>query len=145
MLDLLRGIIIVQIFFGFAMTAISYVIPDDAKVYADSYFDVAGSTDINQVTGKIQEAMTRQTNIPLIDLGALVFYSGNFILDLFVNMAFAIPIMIGLIVNGLMNLFNLYSPMVNLIEITVAGLWLCMYFMGLIQMLLNMRTRAGIQ
>lgn len=138
--NLFRTMLLVQLFFSFAMTAIVYYIPDDAKNLVTSFSDVAGDIDLDTVGTEVQDALTRQTNIPVIDVGALVFYSGNILLDLMLNFAFAIPEMLGLIIYGLQSIITMPAYMVALTELFVGVTVISLYFISLIQLITGIRS-----
>jgi hypothetical protein len=91
------------------------------------------------MTSQIQS----QKNIPLIEMGALLFYSGNFIIDLCFNFIFAIPQMIGLILSGVAILFNIDPDIMYLIQAYLMGIMGLLYIISIIQMLIGVRTQSG--
>lgn len=133
-------IIIIQLFFSFAITIFAYAMPDDTLVYVDSFSDVANDIDLDSVTTDLQDSVESTLNVPIIELGALVFYSGNILVDLLLNFAFAIPEMIGLIINGFMYLFNVDSYLFAIVELFVGAVVIALYFVGLLQLLGNIRS-----
>jgi len=143
-METFKVMIIVQLFFAFCITLMAYAVPDGAKDYLSTFSNVANEIDLEGVGAEVQNSLTRQTNIPIIEVGALVFYSGNIILDLLLNFMFAIPEMLGLLVNGIMLLFNIDSYIFAIVELFAAVVVSVMYIMGLIELLANMRSGQGI-
>lgn len=139
-MQLFKTILIVQLFFSFAITGIVYYIPDDAKNMVSSFSDVASDIDLDSVGNEVQDALERQTNIPVIDVGALVFYSGNILLDLLLNFAFAIPQMFGLIIYGLTRIISLPVYMVGLVELFTGVTIIALYFVSLMQLITGIRS-----
>lgn len=146
MMDYLKAIILVQLFFSFAITVIVYALPADLKVYVDPFSDVSGSIDMQGVANDLESNLQGQQNIPLIDVGALVFYSGNKLLDLILNFIFAVPEMIGLLIYGIVSLLgngvdSFIMATVQLFTfVTVSAL----YIVSAIQMLTEFRGRGAI-
>lgn len=144
MMALFKWIVIVQLFFAFSITVITYAMPDDSLNYVTAFSDVASEISLETVSNDVQDSVTDSLNIPVIELGALVFYSGNIILDLLLNFFFAIPEMIGLVINGFMLLFNIDSYLFAVVELFLATLTIVLYFIGLIEMLMNIRSQRGL-
>lgn len=133
-------IIVVQLFFSFAVTIFCNYLPDEAKNRVSSFSDLANDIDLTEVSGEVQGALERQTNIPVIEIGALVFYSGNILLDLLLNFAFAIPEMIGLVVYGIQSLLQLPSYIIVMTELFSGVVVIALYFMSLIQLITGLRS-----
>ena len=139
-MDFFKTMLIIQLFFSFAITGIAYTLPDSAKVYASQFISLSDKITLSDVSGKIQTSTTSQTNIPIIDLGGLLFYSGNLMLDLFLNFIFAVPEMITLIINAFMNIFSLDVGLINLVEIFAGVIFSIVYFLSLINMVISIRS-----
>jgi hypothetical protein len=116
-MDLFKAIIVVQLFFGFGMTLLAYAMPVDSLDYVTAFTDVSSSINLNDTASMVQENLQRQTNIPVVEIGALVFYSGNILIDLLLNFLFAIPEMIGLLIHGVMFLINVDGYAFALLEV----------------------------
>lgn len=147
-LDLMKTAVLVSLFYSVGMTALSYAICgasggfllDGACNYVTGFSLNGGAFELETVSNTVQGALERQTNIPLIELGALVFYSGNILLDLFLNFAFAIPQMIALITNGIMLIFNLDNFVFAMVQLFVSVVTLTFYFIAGIEMLTSIRS-----
>lgn len=144
MMQLFKFIIIVQLFYSFSITSLAYAIPDDQLSYVTSFSDLADEISLEGVRDDIESSVSDQLDIPVIELGALIFYSGNIIIDLLLNFFFAIPEMIGLLINGFLILFNVDSYIFALAEIFAGVLVTVLYFVGLLQLLMNIRGRGQI-
>lgn len=139
-MDLFKSILLVMMFYSICITGITYALPDDAKVFIDPFSDVGQSIDLESISSEVQSSIQSQTNIPVIELGALVFYSGNIIIDLLLNFAFAIPEMIGLLINGIMLLFNIDSYLFAIAQIFSSVVVTVFYFIAIIQLLTGIRS-----
>ena len=139
-MDFFKTMLIIQLFFSFCVTGIAYTIPDDAMVYASQYLSLSQKITLGDVSGKIQKATTSQTNIPIIDLDGLLFYSGNLMLDLFLNFIFAIPEMITLVIGAFMTIFSLDVGLTNMIMVFSGVIFTIVYFLSLINMVISIRS-----
>ena len=95
-LQIVSVIILVQLFYAFGITLYTHAlgeIPDGAN-YLDVFNDVANADTLESTGTQLQDSISQQTNIPILEAGALVFYSGNIILDLLLNFATALPQML---------------------------------------------------
>lgn len=113
-----KSVLWVMLFYSVAINIIIYSLPAGAINYADFFTDTIDESNLNynSITADVQSGLDQQSNVPLIEVGALVFYSGNILVDLILNFVTAIPQMIGLLINGITSLFG------NGIDATVLGL-----------------------
>lgn len=132
-------LIVVMLFYSFSITLISYAIPDSAKVYITD-FSNSNTTNFEGISTELESGLTKQTNIPVIDIGALVFYSGNLLIDLLLNFAYALPQMAGYLIHGIELLLNLDTYIFVYVESFMAVLMTALYFIGLIQLLAGIRS-----
>lgn len=140
MMNLFKVIIVIQLFYAISISLIVYSIPSESLDYVTSFSDLSEDIDLEGVGSQVQGSLEEQTNIPVVELGALVFYSGNILIDLLLNFAFAIPEMIGLVINGLSLLLNLDTFIVAYVELFASVLVIVMYFVGILQTLINVRS-----
>ena len=146
-MDLFITMLIVQLFFGTGLTILLYSLPADSIKYLASYESLYNRMDMENISEKIETTTQSTTNVPLAEVGALVslvFYSGNIILDLLLNFFFAIPIMLGLLTEGICLLFNLDGAFVNIIQVFVSVVVGTMYMVGLLQFIASMRSGQNI-
>ena len=140
MMTWFKAIIVVMLFYSVSITLLTYALPSESKVYVNPFSEVANDIDLQDTSSQIRGSVEAQTSIPVIELGALVFYSGNILVDLLLNFAFAIPEMIGLVINGIMLLLNIDSYVFAVVEIFAAVVVTVIYFIGLIQLLTSVRS-----
>jgi len=140
MIDLFKIIIIVQLFYAFSITAIAYGIPDASKTYVTGFSDITDEINLETVNEDITGSLEQQKNIPIIELGALVFYSGNILLDLLVNFITAIPQMLAMLLSGILMIFAIDSYLVALLQIFASVLISLWYLIGLMQLLTSVRS-----
>lgn len=139
-MSLFKMMILVQLFFSFAITSVVYMIPDSELEYVNSFSSATTDVDNNQISSQIQDNLDRQTNLPLIDVGAMVFYSTNIIVDLLLNFFFAVPEMIFLVVGGIGHFVNIDVLLSRQLQAFTMAVILMLYFLGLIQLLTGLRA-----
>jgi len=139
-----KMIMIMMLFYSVAITGLLYAMPNESINYVYAFSDVSNEINIEGITSEMEESLLSQTEIPIVEFGALVFYSGNLIIDLLLNFIFAIPEMIGLLVNGLMLLFNIDSYAFALVEMFAAAATTVFYLFGIIQLTVGLRSGQGI-
>jgi|SRR6056297_2808066 len=143
-LNSFKAILIVMLFYSFVITTMTYVTPEGALNYIESIDDITTPTDLQEVGEKVQSSVEKQTNIPVVEMGALVFYSGNILIDLILNFIYAIPQMIGLLVNLLLMLFNVESQVFAIVEIFAAVIYTVLMLLTLLEMLTNIRAQGNV-
>lgn len=140
MMTYFKAVVMIMLFYSFCITVLTYALPGEAKTFVDPFSDVANEIDMESTSAQLRESVEAQTNIPVVELGALVFYSGNIIVDLLLNFLYAIPQMLGLLINGVMLLLNVDSYIFAIVEIFAAVAVSIMYLIGLIQLLTSVRS-----
>jgi len=143
-MDGLKTVLLVMLFYSFAITLISYAMPADARNYVTSFSEISSSLTLESVNSEVQDSLQAQSSIPVIDVGTLIFYSGNILIDLILNFVFAIPEMIGLLVNGIMMIFNIDSYFFAIVEIFFSVIVIIIYFIGLMEGLTALRSGRAI-
>lgn len=136
--------IMIMLFYSFAITILAYSLPTESLNTIDSYTELSNSFGMEKVSEKITDSVERETNIPIIEVGALIFYSGNIIIDLLLNFTYAIPQMVGLITRGLVNLFGFSGDVWVIVETFAFILINVMYFIGLLQLIASIRSGQKI-
>ena len=66
-------------------------------------------------------------------------------LDLLLNFAFAIPEMIGMLINGIQRLLNIDGYLFAAVELFFSVLMVALYFIGIVQLLGGMRSGRTIE
>ncbi|MEM4757767.1 MAG: hypothetical protein QW184_01275, partial [Nanopusillaceae archaeon] len=105
---------------------------------------IVNTTTHKDVGEKLKSGLQLQTNIPLVDMGALIFYSGNLLIDLMVNFFTAIPSMFTALINFYFTLFPINAEVATTIKLFVFSFVTILYVLMLIQFLISLRTRSGI-
>jgi hypothetical protein len=131
-----KVMVLIMLFYSFGITALSHGMPTEALNFVVE-FDGFEMTTIHET---VQSSVTRQQNIPVIEMGALVFYSGNALLDLLLNFLTAPAQLIGLTVNLITMVIGIDSDIFALIEILFTVLIGVFYLIGTIQLITGIRT-----
>lgn len=92
-LGIVYSLLIMQIFYGAAVTLIVAVLPLSGAQMA-WFNDPSGVMSFTTTASAIESGLNNTTQIPLLDFGALVFYSSNLLFNLIVNIVFAVPFML---------------------------------------------------
>lgn len=139
-IDYLRIIVLISVFYSFAITTLSYTLPDKPKYILTSFESYSNVYNVQNITRKFEQTYQAQTSIPLADMAALVFYSGNIFIDLLFNFIFAIPSMLTLLLDVILRLLNVPAFLASLIKLTVYSISFIFYIIMLISALLGIRT-----
>lgn len=139
-MSLFKVVLMIQLFYSFSITTITYALPDDSLDFVTSFSDITSKVNLESVSGDVQDSLQRQTNIPVVELGALVFYSGNILIDLILNFLFAIPEMLAMLINGFTMLFNVDSYLFAIVQLFSSVIIGIMYLLGVIQLLTGIRS-----
>jgi len=94
------AILVMQLFYSFSITLVTHGMPEDSLNFVTSFSDATNQYDFDSTTSQVESSLNSQTSIPVIELGALVFYSGNIMIDLFLNFITAVPQMIDTYATG---------------------------------------------
>jgi hypothetical protein len=133
-----------QVFWSLAFTLLVWTMPGVSQQQLAYVTMQNGTTDLATIGTQFESAVTNQTNIPIVEIGALLFYSGNIIIDLLLNFAFAIPEMFTMI----LNLLFLIMPLPFAIKNTVSLFFMAMigiaYAIGILQFVTNLRSGGNV-
>ncbi len=140
MMDYLRTMLLIMFFYSVSITLITHYLPSPVQVQVSAFTNVGNGIDLNGTAAKVQSSMDRQLSLPLVEIGALVFYSGNILLDLLLNFIFAIPQMIALLISALCNLINLPAFISTTVQIFTSVIMVLLYLISLIQLITNVRS-----
>lgn len=136
-------VIMIQLVFAFSMTIIVYALPEDAINYA-SEFDTEHSLALDEVSQDLESGLTRQTNLPMLDLGALVFYSGNIVIDLMIRFFFAIPEMISIILGSVFMFIGIDAFIAAQLQLLIWAIVSAFYMLAIIKFVMNIRSQGAI-
>ena len=139
-----KSVIWVMLFYSVSITLLTSFMPVDALQYADFFSDGVDDSNLNynEIAGDVQGGLDQQSNVPLVEVGALVFYSGNILVDLILNFVTAIPQMVVLLINGVATLFgnNLDVVFLGIIEGFSTAAIVIFYILSLISLTTSIRS-----
>ena len=144
MLDFFKVVLTVQLFWSFGVTVLVATIPAAQLPYISLFTNTANTDALETMGTDIQGNLQSQLDIPVVDFGSLVFYSGNLIIDLMLNFFFAVPEIFTLLISGLF----LFAPIDVTLQFWVKTfaftLIAALYFLGLLNFLTQMRSGSGL-
>jgi hypothetical protein len=142
--DWFKTVLYVMLFYSVSITLITQFMPSDMLDYAYVFTDGIDDKNLNydEITQEVQGGLDQQSNVPLIEVGALVFYSGNILVDLILNFITAIPQMITLLINGIALLFanGIDVVFLGIIEGFATASIIVFYIIGLISLTTGIRS-----
>lgn len=139
-MNLFKAIILVQLFYAVSITMMAHSIAGTNEDLSQSFRGYDSTLELQNVSTSIEEGLRKQTNIPVVEIGALVFYSGNILLDLLLNFAFAIPQMLGMLMHGLMLIFGFDTFLWQQVQLFASVLVMSIYFISLLNLIVGIRS-----
>lgn len=134
-------IIAIQLFYAFSVTLIVYALPPGTADYISVY---QTNVSIENTSVQVQQSIQKQMDIPVVDLGALVFYSGNIIIDLMLNFLTAIPGMFSMLLTGIFAIINVDAYIATQLKIFSTAMLTIAYIILMIQFIMGIRARGTI-
>ena len=142
-LQLFTTLLLVQLFWSLSVSLVVPYMPNAASNQVVMFNNSNNMIELSTLQTSISSGITDQQNIPLLEVGALVFYSSATILNIMINFFTAIPQMVTL----LMTVFFLFIPIPVGLQITlqawVFGIVTVLYFIVLFTFLMGTRTNLG--
>jgi hypothetical protein len=145
MIEFLKFIFTIQLFWALGITLLVATIPAAHLTPVTLFVDSSGADTLETIGPELESNLQNQVNLPLINAAALVFYSGNLIVDLVLNFFTAIPQMFTLLLEGFFMLVPNINPVVQTyFKLFVFTIISVMYFLGLISFLSKSRSGGGL-
>lgn len=143
---MLTATIVLSLFYSVGVTLLAHslspMVSSDEAVMLSRYTEQA--RDLNEFQTLVNTNLSQQFDIPLVDLGALVFFSGNLVADLMYNFFFALPSLVTLIVNTLFVFIPADPFVVSSIKLTFGVFTAMMMMMTILSFILSMRSRGSL-
>jgi hypothetical protein len=137
--------IAVQLFFAASVTTLAYTLPSEMVHKVEILQSSNTNLNLDNLTTTLQSSVERQRSVPIIDMGALIFYSGNIVLDLIVNFVGAGPAMITMAFKLISLLFGgMDIYITSIIQGVITILMFAWYIISLLTMITNMRAGGKI-
>jgi len=146
--DYFKMVIIIQLVFGIGSTMIAYSLPE--RTYIDisqpiTPEDVEGMENLSgEFLQDIENIRNPPINLPIIDTAFILFYTGNIVIDAFLNSLFAIPSMMTVLVTSFGIFIPIDSFLLNAVSLFVYALIAVMYIIGIIGVIMNLRSQGGL-
>ena len=143
MLKYIVMIVMIQLFYGFGMTALAYALPVANVDLMGTYNQPVSDLDMLDIADSIESNLRSQVNIPIVDVGSMVFYSGNILMDLIINFFTAIPSMITLAFSAFFMLFPVDAFLATQVKIVVWVFATVVYFIAFLSFIMSVRSGFG--
>jgi len=137
----IEALLAVNIMWSFAFTLLAYTPVLAGEPVLNDFG--ATTTDLNTLGSQIQGLLTEQTNIPVLDLGALLFYSGTILVDFLINFIYAVPSMLTAILHVFLLLFGVDAVIGFWIKLGVYIFAMIAYTLMLLNMVIGIRAGRG--
>lgn len=135
-------LLIVQMFYAFAVSIFVPMIPDIQQQQIVQYTDEAGVINFATLGSTMQGAVNSQSTIPFLDFGALVFYSSSVLINLVLNFITAIPQMITWLLAGLFTFLPFNDTMQTSVKLIFLAMTTIVYYALFIFYILGVRTQS---
>jgi hypothetical protein len=145
-LDFFFKVITVQLIYGFLITVVLYSTVGQINTADISDFQTQKNlVDVNKTVNIVENQLTNQTGFGIVDIVALVIFTGNALLDLVLNTIFAIPSMISLILNVLFNYLHVGGAIKTVALYTLTTLGFLAYALIMIGTLVGIRSQGSVR
>lgn len=143
-----KAVLLVSFIYGFGITLLAYALPTDAQAFGETYEAGISNAGLGYETiaQDVEGSFNQQLNIPVIELGSLVYYSGNVLADLVVNFVTALPQIITLLLNGVVTVFgnNIEIGLLAILQGFISAVVLAFYVLAIVSLLLTVRSSGGV-
>lgn len=134
----------VQLFYSLAMTTLVYSMAMFVPLNQVELFTDNIGQDVDDIAEDIEGNFENQFNIPVVDLGSLVFFSGNLLADLILNFITAIPNMVNILISAVFLFIPIDAQLQTNIKLFIVVSLTISYMLGTLAFLANMRTGRAI-
>lgn len=138
--NLVMAIILLCGFWSISVTLYSHYLPPAVTMTTAMYTGLNTLFNIDSINTQVYSGLNSQTNIPTYDVGSLLFYSGNFIFDLFANFVTALPQMVSMVFAVIFYFVGIDQYIASVIEAGAIALLGTFYGIALINMIVSIRT-----
>lgn len=142
--QIFTAFLLLQLFYAFAVTLIVPALPGALDNQVIAYTNSSGLISYSTLSSDVEGTVQNQFNIPLLDFGALIFYSSSFLLNLMVNFITAVP---QIMLMGLTALFVFFPFTTGLqadIRMILTLMLTLFYFISLISFVTGFRSGGAI-
>jgi hypothetical protein len=134
--EFMKNIILFSAFYSLIVTLLSYavIVPNE----------FVPEKNINDIRGLTENVYKNSIGIPIIDLGALVFFTGNAFLDFLINFVTAVPSAAVAVLGFAFMFTNLPADIINTVKTSIFAVGIVLYVITLIAIILNIRSRGAV-
>jgi hypothetical protein len=134
--EFMKSIILFSAFYSLVVTLLSYavIVPNE----------FVPEKNINDIRGLTENVYKNSIGIPIIDLGALVFFTGNAFLDFLINFITAVPSAAVAVLGFAFMFTNLPADVINVVKTSIFAVGIVLYVITLIAIILNIRSRGAV-
>jgi len=136
--------IFVQLFWAFSVSMLVPLIPEAEMQQVVFFENEAGLIEYNTLANSLEDGISDQTNIPILDFGALIFYSSNLILNLMINFVTAIPQMLLILLNAFSTIFPIPYTIMSYMKVFMTLILTIVYYLSLFLFITNIRGGSGV-
>jgi hypothetical protein len=134
--EFMKNIILFSAFYSLIVTLLSY-----AVIVPNEFIP---EKNINDIRGLTENVYKNSVGIPIIDLGALVFFTGNAFLDFLINFITAVPSATVAVLSFAFMFTNLPTDVINVVKTSIFAVGIVLYVITLIAIILNIRSRGAV-
>lgn len=134
----------VQLFWAFCISLLVATLP--AAIISDElifFTGVDNNYSMQELGDMVGSGASDQFEAPFLDFTTLIFYSSNMFFTLLTNFVFAVPQMLSMLMRGLF----LFIPIAAVIKTQIMSFFnilvVGLYFIGIIALVLNIRSSGG--
>ena len=143
-----KMIIVIQLVFGVGATMIAHSLPEQTYLSISQQVTPEQIENISEISGNFTEKMETIRNppidLPFVDTAFVLFYTGNLVIDAFINSIFAIPSMATVLVKGFALFFPIDPAFETALTLFVYAFIAVLYIIGIIAVIMNLRSGGGI-
>lgn len=135
-----------MLFYSIATTMLAYSLPAEDLNYVVSFNFGENNikTDYTKISGEVEKNISTQKRVGITDIGGLVLYSGNLVLDLFLNFFASIPSMATLLFKILFLIMPIDNQLATQFLLGVYAFVATAWVLSLIFFITQIRTQTAI-
>jgi len=134
--EFIKNILLFSMFYSLVMTLLAYSVTIPTEF--------APEKGIHDIGLNVETLYSRSVGIIVLDLGALVFFTGNAVLDFLINFVTAVPSAITAVLGFAFSFTNLQADVINTVKNSLFMVAVALYVIALIAIILNVRARGGV-
>lgn len=146
--DFFKVVIIIQLVFGVGASMIAHSLPTQTYLTISQQITPENIESMENISGnfteKIEAIRNPPVKLPFVDTAFVLFYSGNLVIDAFINSLFAIPSMFTVLVTGFAIFIPIAQEFEAMLSLFVWSFIAVLYIIGIIGVIMNLRSQGGL-